>query len=103
MMADGMAKNSGTAVRGPVGSARLEVVGDGPGGVFREELARPVVPGRLGAHPPGPQVSLAAQVGVRQLRVDAAVVYVLAPVGPSLVMFSGTCGMVTPRSSEGKT
>lgn len=81
MMADGMAKNSGTAVTGPVGTARLEVVGDGPGGVFREELARPVVTGRLGAHPPGPQVSLAAQVGVRQLRVDAGVVYVLAAVG----------------------
>jgi hypothetical protein len=81
-MAEGMPKNSGTALTGTVRGARLGVVGDGPGGVFREELARPVVTGRFRAHPPGAEVSLAAQVGVRQLRVDAAVVYVLAAVGP---------------------
>jgi hypothetical protein len=68
--------------RGPGPSARLGVVGDGSCGVFREELARPVVTSRLGAHPPGTQVSLAAHVDRGQLSVDAAVVHVYAAVGP---------------------
>jgi hypothetical protein len=50
-------------------------------GVFRNELACPVVTGWLGAHLPCTQVGLPAQVGGRHLRIDAAIVHVLAAVG----------------------